>query len=566
MVSKKIEEVHNPIVYMFITLALSSICYGLYYDFKKLTTFIVGFFFIALIYYCGINFTCLMSLFFAIGLFINISYYSIDSDINSSIRIVKRDSYGITASYKGKKMFLETNDNNLIVGEKYNISGKVDKTQDKSKGIVGKISPSNITKLEGDFITDLYRIKNKVYKMLKENLGQRKAGLISSIAFGYSDYLDNEDKEDMKNFGIIHAISVSGLHVAIVYGFLKKFSGDKVGLLITIIYVIFTGCNYSSIRAFVMLASLEGSHILKRNNNSLTALCLSAMVLILMKPYSIFEISLHLSYLATLGIILFNKKFNRSLYKLPRKLREGLSITLSAQVFTFPYLILIFKDFSINFIIGNLLLVPFVDIIVICGNLLPIMYLCPTLFDFCSYINLIILKGFDWSLYKLNDFSLPMFYGNEYVANFYMFLLISFYFIKKGHKKFIYLPAICIFIISVQIYSPIPKITYYNEGALLITYKGDRVLLTNKTNIDLDRLKKSTMANISYRNKKIIKIQDTASIKESGKDYILDVGNKKYMLRMTSNKTSYLDCDIINFKDGKINKIIILRDKIVLSI
>ena len=170
--------------------------------------------------------------------------------------------------------------------------------------------PKIINKANGDFITKLYEFKRKIYNKLEENLGKRKAGLIASIAFGYSDYLDEEDKEDMKNFGIIHSISVSGLHVVIVYGFLKIFMGGKVGLLATMIYVIFTGYSYPSIRAFLMLSSVEVGHILKKNNSSISALCFSAMILIIYQPYSIFSISLHLTYLATMGIVMFNKKFN----------------------------------------------------------------------------------------------------------------------------------------------------------------------------------------------------------------------------------------------------------------
>ncbi|GAA0078744.1 ComEC/Rec2 family competence protein [Clostridium sp. CTA-5] len=565
MFSKRISEINNPIVYMFVILVLSCTSYGLFNDFKELTIFIVGFFFISIIIYCGFNFTILMILVFILGLIINISYYSIDSNIDSSIRILRKNSYEITADYKGKKLILETN-NNVEVGDKYKINSKVIKSQEKSRGIVGKVRTNNTNKVEQDFTTKLYKIKSKVYYMLKENLGQRKAALISSVAFGYSDYLDKEDKDDMKNFGIIHTISVSGLHVAIVYVFLKNFLGNKVGLITTIIYVIFTGCNYSSIRAFIMLSSLEISKIIKRNNNSLSALCLSGMVLVLIKPYSVFEVSFQLSYLATLGIIIFNKKLNNYFYKLPDKLRKVVSISLAAQAFTFPYLVLVFKDFSINFIIGNLILVPFINIIVITGNILPIVYIFPKVFDFCSYINLIIIKTFDWSLDKLGNYSLPMFYGNEYVATFYIAMFISIYFINKNYKEFIYLPAIFILLIAVQIYSPIPKITYYNEGALLISYRGDRALITNKNNIDIKRLKKATMSNKVYRNNKIINIKNIGKIKEIGKNYSLETSNNRYILKISNSKISCLEYDIINFKDEKTNKIFILKDKIILSI
>ncbi|WP_252214057.1 ComEC/Rec2 family competence protein [Clostridium sp. VAP41] len=565
MNTKRIEEVANPIVYIFITLILSSITFGLFSDFKKLTIFIVGFFFICVFYYCGISFTIVISLIFVIGLFMNFSYYHINfnADVETEVRILKNNSYETIGCYNGKKIIIENLQDKLTQGDKFNVKGTLKDNSIKEKGIVGTLFINNIQKSDDDFISNLYHIKNKVYKMLEENLGKRKAGLISSIAFGYSECLDDEDKDYMKNFGIIHAISVSGLHVAIVYGVLKRFLGVKIGLIATIIYVLFTGSNYSSIRAFLMLSTLELSYLLKRNNNSISALSISGIILLLMRPYAVFEISFHLSYLATLGIILYNKKFNYKFYKLPKVLRNTLSISLSAQIFTFPYLILVFKDISINFILGNLFLMPFINLIVICGNALPITYVIPRLFDFCSYINLLILKWFDWTLDKLEYYSLPIINGNEYIAIFYMSILISLYFIKNNQDKFIYLPILFILAITVELYSPLPKIQYYDEGAFLVTYKGDRLLVTNKNNIDMKRLKNITFSTKIYRENGIINIDDKAKIKQYKNNCILKIDNKNYVLKTNNKKVNSKDYDIINFRDNNINKIILFKGKVL---
>ena len=563
MFSKKINEVGNPVVYIFLTLAISCISYGINLEFRGLAIFIVAFLFIFLIYYCGLRFTLLMSVFFIVGILINCSYYKISNRIDGEVRIIKVTSYSITGAYEGKNITLKTDKKNLYVGEKYKVIGKVLNIQDKSNGIVGVLEIQVINKIQGDWIAKLNEFKRNLYFRLEENLGKRKAGLISSIAFGYSDYLDLEDKDDMKNLGVIHSISVSGLHVAIVYGFLRIFLGRKFGLLATMIYVIFTGYNYSSIRAFVMLACVEGGQILKRNNSSISSLCLSALILIIYQPFSIFNISFHLTYLATLGIILFNKKFIDVLYKLPVKLRDPLSLTFSAQVFTIPYLILIFKDFSANFIIGNLFLVPLVDLMVITGNVLPLAYVFPKLFDFCSYINLIIIKMFDWMLDIIDKVSLPMFYGNEYVVFFYLFLLISFYFVRNGYKRFIYLPLISILVIAIQIYSPIPNVTYYKEGAILVSYRGERVLIANKNEIDIKRLLGVALATSNYRQAKTVCINGVCNIKLQGKDYIMETSKEKYLLKVTSNKNETKEYDIINFKDGLTDKIFIINGEAI---
>lgn len=563
MLFKKIEEVGNPLVYIFLSLTISCMSYGINEELRGLTIFIAAFFFICIIYYCGLNFTCILMIFFIIGILMNVSYYKIPDKINGEVRITNISNYGILGDYIGKSILIKTSKKDFNVGDRYKIIGNVKKIQEKNNGVVGEVEPQVLRKTDDDFLTKLYNIKRNIYLRLEENLGKRKAGLISSIAFGYCDFLDAEDKDDMKNLGIIHSISVSGLHVVIVYGFFRIFMGSKFGIIATMLYVIFTGSNYSSIRAFVMVACVEGAHILKRNNSSISALCLSAIILIIYQPYCIFNISFQLSYLATLGIIMFNKKFNDVFYKVHGKLREPLSLTLSAQVFTLPLLILIFKDFSANFIIGNLLLVPFVDLMVITGNALAVTYVFPKLFDFLSYVNLYIIKMFDWTLSIIDDILLPMFYGNEYVVFFYLFIMLSFYFVRKGYKKFIYLPLISILVIVIEIYSPILNIRYYTEGAILVSYEGERILIANKNKVDLNRLSNAVLATRTYREGKVINIEEICTISLKEKNYVLETSKEKCLLKMTSNNNEYRDYDIINFKDTSVNKIFVINGEIV---
>ena len=562
MLYKKLEEVNNPIIYIFLTIAVSCICYGIYNDFRGLSIFITALFFVYIIFYFGIEFFCAVVIFFIIGFYINVSYYKIPNKIENIIRIVEINNYNTIGKLYGKNIILDSN-YDFNKGKRYYIKGNVIHEPDKYKGIVGIVKPYEISNEYDDYISKLYEFKKNISEKLEENMGSRKAGLISSIAFGDSDNIDSEDKDDMKNYGIIHSISVSGLHVAIVYGVLKNFLDNRIGLILSALYVLFTGCEHSSIRAFIMLSTVELAKILKRNNNSISSLSLSAIVLLIYKPYSIMEISFHLSYLATLGIILLNRYINYKLYKIPNKLRKELSITLSAQVFTFPYMMIVFRDFSMNFILGNLLLVPFVNMIVILGNILIIVYKCSYIFDFISYICLYIIKFFDYLINKIDMYSLSMFYGNEDVAFFYLWIIISFYFIRKGYKKFIYLPIISVLVIAVSLYSPVLNIKYYREGAILLSYRGDRVLVSSKKGIDMNRLSKISRATESYKIEKSINFKNECFIKVLKKDYILNINNKEFLLNM-SDKENYSDeYDIINFKDGPINKIFIIDDELI---
>ncbi|WP_294157095.1 ComEC/Rec2 family competence protein [uncultured Clostridium sp.] len=562
MFHKRLEEVNNPIIYIFSAVAVSCICYGIYNDFRGLSILIGALFFIYIFFYFGIEFDIFIAVFFIVGLYINTAYYKIIYNIDNAVRIIEINNYNIIGKVDGKNIILDSR-YDFSEGKKYHIKGTVSDSRDTYEGVCGILKPYEIYPLEDDFLSRMYQFKKNIFYALKENIGERRAGLITSMAFGGSKNIDSEDKDDMKNYGIIHSICVSGLHVAIVYGFLKYFLGNKIGLIFCALYVMFTGSNYASIRAFVMLSSVEGAKLFKRNNNSLSALSLSALILLIYKPYSIMEISFHLSYLATLGIILLNRNINCKLYKFPDKLRDNLSVTLSAQAFTFPYMIIVFRDFSLNFILGNLLLIPFVNILVILGNMLIPVYNIPCIFDFISYICMYIIRLMDLVISKMNMYSLPMFYGNEYTAFFYLWLIISYYFMKKGYKKMIYLPVISVFVIAISMYSPVLNIKYYREGALLVSYKGDRILVSTKKEIDMDRLSKAANSTESYKIEKSINFKGQCSLRVLKNDYILKVRNKEILLKMSSNKNYYGDYDIISFKDGPVNGVYIVDDKLI---
>ncbi|MGN0144940.1 MAG: ComEC/Rec2 family competence protein [Clostridium sp.] len=563
MFHKKLEEVNNPLIYIFLSIACSCICYGIYSDLRGLSIFIAALFFVYIIFYFGAEFCALIGVLFLIGLYVNVSYYTIGNKSENIVRVIEKNDYNTIGRIDGKNIILDSK-YEFIQGRRYYIKGSITGKSDKYKGIIGSITPYEIITQNDDYISKMYEFKRNIFDKLEENIGKRKAGLITSIAFGDSNNIDPEDKEDMKNYGIIHSVSVSGLHVAVIYGFLKYFLGNSLGLILSGIYIIFTGCEYSSIRAFVMLVSIEGAKIFKRNNNSVSALSLSAVILLIYKPYSIMEISFHLSYLATLGIILLNRYMNFKLYKLPSKLRESLSLTLSAQVFIFPYMMIIFRDFSMNFILGNLLLMPFADLLVILGNMLIAVYRFSSVFDFVSYICLYVVKGFDYIINRIDMYSLPIFYGNEYMEFLYLWILISIYFIKRGQRKFIYIPFIAVLVIMVSLYSPVLNIRYYREGGILVSYKGDRVLLvSSKSKTDIDRLSKIAMATKSYKMDKNINIKNKCYIKSLKKDYILYIDDKEFILNM-SGKENYPDeYDIINFKNGPENKIFIIHNELI---
>ena len=112
-------------------------------------------------------------------------------------------------------------------------------------------------------------------------------------------------------------------------------------------------------------------------------------------------------------------------------------------------------------------------------------------------------------------------------------------------------------------YSPIMNIRYYREGALLICHKGDRVLVSSKKEIDMERLSKASNASESYRIEKNMHFKDKLSLEVVKSDYILKLKDKEFILNMSGKEIYYNDYDIISFKDGPVNKVFIVDDKLI---
>ena len=544
-----IEKVSMPIVYIALSILLSSFCFGVYDKYLWLAVLSASLFFIVISLKNNIVFSLVIAIFFLMGLLINFNYYSLNpsSEFCENVKIVKIKSYCTVANFKGRKINLTNINQKFNLGKTYLVEGKFERVIDKENGSIGELEVRLVRNEEETLSSKLYDLREKIYKKLEKNVGKRKAALISSLAFGYSDIIDNEDKEEMRELGIVHAISVSGLHTALVFTVLNMFLNKKISLAILSVYVLFTGASASSLRALIMIIVLNLALDVRKSYNSLASISLSAMVFNIMSPYLIFETGFQLSYLATLGIILFSYKLQIKFYRLPDKLRGTLSVCLAAQIFTLPVLICSFNEYSIIFLLGNLFIVPLLNIIIIIGNMLVIAFFSQEVFDFLSYILLKLIKVFDYVTDIILDINIGNLVVNSGVIIIYLSILISIYFMIKGHKKFILLPVSAFISMYIYIYSPFLRINYLDYGGLLVSYRGDRCIITQKNNIDISKLKKITISKKSYRSIYKMSIAGVAYIEEQGKNYLLTLGENKFLLKISNKSVEDSNYGIINF-------------------
>ena len=156
--------------------------------------------------------------------------------------------------------------------------------------------------------------------------------------------------------GIIHVVSLSGMHVAFLMGFLGLLIRDRrlyafCGLPLLLFFMAMAGFTPAVTRAGIMQAFLICAPIFKRESDSITSLSAALLLLLIINPYSIASVGLQLSFTATLGIMLVSPLINNKLIKpirawemykqkVPKRMLlyvvSGFSTTIGALIFTFP--------------------------------------------------------------------------------------------------------------------------------------------------------------------------------------------------------------------------------------
>lgn len=555
-------KLNNPMLGIALAISLSSIIYIIQLKNIWLALIVASLYFFIILKWINIDYTIILIIFFIIGYYNIQNYFSFYPMETEFCRIIdSKDNYYI-GKINGRRIYIFTNKKEIKLGAVYLVNGEFQQKIGIYNGTIGSIKVKECAKYKEDYITKLYDKRENVYLKLKDKIGKRKAGLISAIAFGYTRYIDVQDKSEMGNLGLLHAIAVSGLHMGIIFAVLRKIVNEKIALIVAFIYVIFTGAAISTIRAYIMLLCASMALPLKKNYNKYSALALAASIIMIYSPYSIFTAGFLLSFTATLGILIFNKKINKKLYRLPKIIRESISISISSQIFSIPIIISIFNGITLNSVLGNFFIAPFIVILVILGNMLVVTYKLEALFSYLSYLTYHLVRFMDKVLEFLLDISIGEVFLNKKMAIVYITFLIAIYFYRKKHKFFITLPIFTYVMVIISVYSIFPKIEYLKEGVLIISYKGEKQGIITKNNVDVNLVKKKYGVQNIKRNCKRFWVGDKYIFTYVDGNYKFSLNGNEYLLKLNYNKI-YGDYDIIDFKDGLLQEIIIHNDKII---
>lgn len=217
-------------------------------------------------------------------------------------------------------------------------------------------------------------------------LSQNQYALLSALLLGYQDELSDDVLQSFRATGTAHILSVSGMHVMIIFGvivlllfFIPRYSRYffvKQILVIVLLwlYVFVIGLPASAVRACVMLSVFCVAQMLRVKAFSFNTLFAAAFVMLLYNPLWLFDIGFQLSFAAVLSMCVlqpvFSIKTKSRLLNYPINL---FTLSLAAQIGTFPLALYYFGMFPSYFFITNMLIVPLVTVLVYDG--LALMFL-----------------------------------------------------------------------------------------------------------------------------------------------------------------------------------------------
>lgn len=264
--------------------------------------------------------------------------------------------------------------------EQRNYKGYDDKQYLKTRKIVGRIRVNQIEIIEKEQLNPILVSANKINLKIKErielSLEEEKANLLKGLLLGETKDIQEEVKEEFQISNISHVLAISGMHISyLIIGFqflLKRIVGKRRTKLLTIVvligYIFITGFSPSIVRAVIMEILTIGAGIVHRKNDIGNAIAISLLGILIYNPFLILNIGLQLSYLGTIGIILFRTTILQILKWIKfEKIRELLAVSLSAQIAILPILIYHFNIIGIYFLITNLLVSIVIGPVIILG-------------------------------------------------------------------------------------------------------------------------------------------------------------------------------------------------------
>jgi len=392
----------------------------------------------------------------------------------------------------------------------------------KDVGYQITISPNAYVKLKNPrrtWVGHANAFRDKIIKKLGEQaFDDQVLAVMQALLLGERNAISNTTYEDYKNAGAVHILAVSGLHVGILLLIfhlllapleaLPKGKILKLGGILMLLwaFAFVAGLSPSVVRAVTMFSFLAYAQSLNRPTSAFNILALSMFFILLVQPRFLFQVGFQMSYAAVFAILWIYPKlqllWNPKLL-LPRKIWQLLSVSLAAQLGVLPLSLFYFHQFPALFFVSNLVVVPFLGIVLGMGVLVIVLALLEFLPDFLVVAYNLMIRTMNqiiaW-VAKQEDFvwsNIP-FDGLELVLGYALIITLVSTFSKPTFKGVL---AVFLAVMALQVWG-IAKalaterqeklfLAHQTKASILVHQIGDHLSISSSENAVVDRIKQT---------------------------------------------------------------------------
>ncbi|MBN1162563.1 ComEC/Rec2 family competence protein [Patescibacteria group bacterium] len=293
------------------------------------------------------------------------------------------------------------------------------------------------------FIQLRQEILSKSIKVARKSLPSPHSELVLGMVVGADEFSKvPRFKRALKDAGLIHVVVVSGFNINLVFSLVANVVGSTYKLRnllicesVTLFYSFLTGFEPPVIRAWIMSSVLYIGKYYGREINVLPAIIFTAAVMLILDATNAWSLSFQLSFLATLGLVLYEGFFKDIITKIFKRehfILSDLSSTLAAQVLVLPLLSYNFGSISVISPLANMLTLWIVPIATILGGVYLLTGFVGVIFSYIFTIPIyILLDLFVWLVEMFSNFSISnvsISISLEILVSYYIVLaLITFY-------------------------------------------------------------------------------------------------------------------------------------------
>ena len=295
-------------------------------------------------------------------------------------------------------------------------------------------------------------------------------GLLQAMLLGDEGGFDPELRQAYSQTGVIHIVSISGSHVAVlflvvtgVFFWLKGKRGAWVkaitGVALVWLYVLVAGAPPSALRSALMFTVIALAGVSGQEGNSLNTLACAAFALLVVEPAWLFSVGYQLSFGAVLSMLLFYSPIYRLWYWpkrhwFTRWLWAASSASFAAEILTAPLVIYYFHNFPLLFLIANIIAAIMAGVCALIGGLAIIAFCwIPPIARSLGILVMIVVNWFNsaiiwmqgWHVTALQHLRLS---ASELALCYLLIIGLGVWWLKKlRHGLFIALPAVCMLLL-----------------------------------------------------------------------------------------------------------------------